>query len=117
MSASRALLIATAVGSVLQLCMIWLGHTDPAIKALFAVGGMGISLLAGAFYVVLCAPAARAGSLRGAALAGGICAFIGIAGSYALKDVPASLLALGTLSSVVTGVIGGFAARKLLPSA
>jgi hypothetical protein len=116
MPASRALLIASAVGTVLQLCMIWFGHTNEAIKNLFAVGGMGLSLLAGALYVQLCAPAARARSVRGAAIAGGICAFIGIAGSYALNDVPASLLALGTVSSIVTGAIGGLAARKLLPS-
>jgi hypothetical protein len=44
----------------------------------------------------------------GGILAGAICALLGIAVSYFLKDVPASLLALGTLSSAVTGAIGGW---------
>ena len=53
-------------------------------------------------------------SLGGGAIAGGVCAFIGIAVSAALKDVPPSLLILGTASSVVTGLIGG-ALGKLIP--
>jgi hypothetical protein len=43
----------------------------------------------------------------GCAAAGAICAFLGILVSHLLGDVPASLLALGTLSSAVTGAIGG----------
>jgi len=47
-------------------------------------------------------------AILGGVLAGGLCALIGIAVSYLLKDVPASLLALGTLSSAVTGAVGGW---------
>ncbi|MEO5902967.1 MAG: hypothetical protein ABIQ55_03035, partial [Gemmatimonadaceae bacterium] len=48
------------------------------------------------------------GSLAiGGAIAGGICALIGILISHLLGDVPASLLLLGTVSSIVTGAIGG----------
>jgi hypothetical protein len=44
---------------------------------------------------------------------GGLCALIGIGVSLALKDVAPMILALGTLSSAVTGAIGG-AIGKLL---
>lgn len=44
--------------------------------------------------------------LAGGALAGGTGAFVGILVSHLLGDVPASLLLLGTISSVVTGAIG-----------
>lgn len=43
---------------------------------------------------------------------GGISAAIGIAVSVALGDVPTSLLALGTGSSAVTGLIGGLIGRR-----
>jgi hypothetical protein len=108
----KALLIATVVGLVLQLAMVFGGHASPAIKSLFAVGGMGFSLIAGLVFAYL----ARGGwspDLTGGAIAGGLCALIGIAASVALGDVPASLLLLGTVSSIVTGVIGG-AIGKLL---
>jgi hypothetical protein len=50
----------------------------------------------------------------GGVLAGAICALIGIAVSYFLKDVPASLMLLGTLSSAVTGAIGGWLGSRFL---
>src|SRR6476646_10115291 len=81
---SRSLLIASLVGTLLQVVMVVAGHSSPAIKGLFAFGGMGISLVAGV-----------------------ICAFIGILVSYLLGDVPGLLLLMGTLSSAVTGAIGG----------
>jgi hypothetical protein len=109
---TRALLIATAAGAVLQLAMVLAGHQNVAVANLFAVGGMGISLLAGVLYAVLARPGARGGALGGA-LAGGACALIGIAVSYGLGDVAAMLLALGTLSSAVTGAIGGAVAGAL----
>jgi hypothetical protein len=51
--------------------------------------------------------------LLGGAVAGGVCALLGIAASAILGDVPPSLLLLGTVSSVVTGAIGG-AVGKLI---
>jgi hypothetical protein len=45
-------------------------------------------------------------------MAGGICAVIGVGVSVLLGDVPPSLLALGTASSAVTGLIGGIIGRR-----
>jgi hypothetical protein len=108
---SRAVTTATVIGTVLQLAMVLAGHSNASIAAMFAVGGMGISFVAGVIY----AAQARGGSAGSAALggliAGGVCALIGIAVSYALGDVTAQILALGTLSSAVAGAIGGWLGR------
>ncbi len=53
------------------------------------------------------------GALGGGALAGGLCAIIGIAVSAALGDVPPMILVMGTAASAVTGLIGG-AVGKLI---
>ena len=110
----RALVIATVVGTVLQVAMVVSGHTMNSVKDLFAVGGMGISLLAGVAYAQLASPTRNASPTLGGLLAGGLCALIGIAVSYLLGDVPASLLALGTLSSAVTGAVGGWVMGRLV---
>jgi hypothetical protein len=104
---SRALLIAATVGTVLQVAMVVAGHSSPSVAGLFAVGGMGLSLLAGLIYGILDRGTGLGRLAVGGAIAGGICALIGICVSYMLGDVPASLLVLGTISSVVTGAIGG----------
>jgi hypothetical protein len=109
---SKALIVATLVGLVLQLAMVIGGHVSPGIKDLFAVGGMGFSLIAGLVFAYI----ARGGwspDIIGGAIAGGLCAIIGIAVSVMLGDVPASLLLLGTISSIVTGLIGGGAGKLL----
>ena len=113
----RALTIAAAVGTVAQVAMVMAGHTNPAVAATFAVGGMGLSLLAGLIYAWLArAGAPTLGALAtGGALAGGMCAFLGILVSRMLGDVPTSLLLLGTISSVVTGAIGGALGKVLVP--
>ena len=46
----RALTIAATIGTVAQVAMVVAGHTNSAVKATFAVGGMGLSLLAGVIY-------------------------------------------------------------------
>jgi hypothetical protein len=69
---------------------------------------MSISLVAGVLYARLAARVTRGNAVVGGLLAGALCAFLGIAVSYALGDVPMSLLALGTISSAVTGALGGF---------
>ena len=102
----KALVVATGVGLLLQLAMVIAGHYSAGVQDLFAAGGMGFSLIAGLVFVWL----ARAGwrsDLLGGALAGGACALLGIAASVVLGDVPAELLAFGTLASVITGGIGG----------
>jgi hypothetical protein len=88
--------------------MVVIGHSNQKVMNLFAAGGMGISLVAGFLYAYLAGHPSMMTAITGGAVAGGVCAFIGIAVSYYLKDVPASLLALGTVSSVVTGAIGGW---------
>ena len=105
---SRAVLIASIVGIVLQTAMVLAGHSNASVSAMFAVGGMTISLLAGVMYGYLVkGPRALGGLIAGGATAGGICAFVGILISHLMGDVPASLLMLGTVSSIVTGAIGG----------
>lgn len=107
-----ALATATLIGTVLQVAMVVVGHSIPSVAALFAVGGMGISLLAGALYVVL-ARGVGSAPIVGAALAGALCGLIGIAVSFWLGDVTAMLLLAGTASSAVTGAIGGMIARMI----
>lgn len=104
---TRSLVVASLVGTLLQVVMVVAGHSSPAIAGLFAVGGMGLSLLAGVLYARLARPATKGSAAVGGLAAGAICAFLGILVSHLLGDVPGSLLALGTLSSAVTGAIGG----------
>ena len=103
----RALWRATLIGTVLQVGMVVAGHYLPAAKAVFAPGGMLISGVAGWLFGRL------SGGRRGMAAVGGLfagaaCAFLGILESFYLGDVPATLLLLGTVSSAVTGAIGGW---------
>jgi hypothetical protein len=107
----KTLINATLVGTILQLVMVVTGHFIPAVKDhIFAVGGMAISLLAGLNY----ARRARGGwgsSLVGGAIAGGVCALIGILVSAALHDVELAVVAFGTGASIVTGLVGGAVGR------
>lgn len=109
----RALLLAVAIGTVLQVAMVVAGHTNKSIAGLFAVGGMTISLIAGVFYAVSARGAATSSLLLGGMIAGAVCALLGIFVSYMLGDVPASLLALGTISSAATGALGGWLGKFL----
>lgn len=107
----ESLIVATAIGLILQLIMVVAGHYVPAIRDKgFAIGGMLISLIAGIVYARLAA-AGWSGALGGGAVAGGVCAILAIAVSVTLKDVPAQILAVGTLASVITGLIGGATGR------
>jgi hypothetical protein len=102
---------ATLLGTLAQLVMVVAGHYLPAIANLFAIGGMGISALAG-WGALKGQSETLAGAAGGGALAGGICAAIGIGASVLMGDVPASLLGFGTISSAVTGMIGGVIGRQ-----
>lgn len=113
---TRALLLASVIGTILQVAMVIAGHYKPSVSKLFAVGGMGLSLVAGALYAVWARGGDTMSMVIGGLAAGAICAFLGILVSYLLKDVPASLLALGTLSSAVTGALGGWLASFALRS-
>ncbi|MDZ4318273.1 MAG: hypothetical protein U1A07_05440 [Phenylobacterium sp.] len=109
----RILLVATGIGLALQLAMVLAGHYVPFIKNnLFAVGGIAISLVAGLLYGKMAAEA-WGPTLIGGLVAGGVCAFLGIGVSVALKDVPAPVLAFGTVGSAVAGLVGGAIGRWL----
>src|ERR1700761_2400264 len=101
----QTLIKATVIGLVLQLIMVVSGHYVLAVKDGFAIGGMLISLVAGVIYVRT-TRGSWGDSVVGGALAGGICALIGIAVSCALGDVDAAVLLFGTLGSAVAGAVG-----------
>ena len=110
---TKSLLTATAIGTVLQLAMVIAGHFDPFVAShVFMFGGMGLSAFAG----LLCGRGARGygGASLAGAIAGGVCALIGIAVSVSLGDTQAMILAFGTLSSAVTGAIGGLIGRAIM---
>ena len=105
------LLRATLIGTVLQLVLAISGHYDSRIASLFAVGGMFLSLVAGLIFARWSGATGRAVAIGGGAIAGAVCAFIGIVESYRLNDVPAWVMAFGPCSSAVTGGLGGFLGR------
>jgi hypothetical protein len=109
--ASRALVTATIVGTVLQLAMVTLGHRDLAIAGLFAPLGIGLSFVAGVLYAVLSTEVILRDNVVGGLIAGAVCAFIGIAVSCVLHDVTPVVLLYGTLTSAVGGAIGGAVGR------
>lgn len=110
---AKSLVVATAIGTVLQVAMVVAGHSNAGVAKLFAVGGMGLSLIAGLIYAWRAHPAVMSDALAGGTVAGAACALLGILVSFLLGDVPASLLALGTISSAVTGAIGGAIGRAI----
>lgn len=114
---TRALLLATLLGTVLQVAMVVAGHTNKSIAGMFAIGGMGFSLIAGLAYAMWARGESAASLAVGGLIAGALCALIGIFVSYRLGDVPASLLALGTISSAVTGALGGWLGKFLFRAA
>ncbi len=114
---SRALVLATVVGTVLQVGMVVAGHSNTSIASLFAVGGMGLSLVAGLAYAIWARGERTSSITIGGLVAGAACAFIGILVSFLLHDVPATLLVLGTVSSAVTGALGGWIGTFLFRAA
>jgi hypothetical protein len=78
---NRSLAVASLVGTLLQVAMVVAGHSSPAIKGLFAVGGTGLSLVAGVLYARLARPttkgSASLGGLAGGAITGAIGGVLG----------------------------------------
>lgn len=101
-----------AWSTLAQIVMVVTGHYVPGVSALFGPLGMTISLLAGVALAALERPSWGRAAGRGAVV-GGACALIGIAVSFALGDVTAMLLALGTASSAVAGALGGAIGRAV----
>lgn len=109
---TRSLQTAVLIGTVLQLAMVVSGHFVPFIALnVFMFGGMGISALAGLIYGR--AAGGFGAAALGGALAGGLCALIGITVSVLLGDTEAMILAFGTVSSAVTGALGGLLGRAI----
>ena len=105
---NSALRRATILGTLLQLAMILAGHYSELVRtSVFAVGGMAISFVAGALYARWTAPVDRSAAAAGGAISGGVCALIGILASVALGDTLPVIIVVGTVSSTVTGAIGG----------
>jgi hypothetical protein len=107
---TQPLVMATLIGTVLQIAMVVAGHWIPAVQGAFMFGGLGLSFIAGAIYE-LRARGSWGGAAAGGIIAGGASALAGIAVSWLLGDVPATLLLLGTAGSAVTGLLGSAAAR------
>ena len=105
---TRALVLASVLGTVLQVVMVVAGHANPSVAAMFAAGGMSISLVAGLAYAMWARGGSASSLAIGGLVAGADCAFVGILVSYLLHDVPATLLVLGTVSSAITGALGGW---------
>ena len=106
-SSASAFRNATIIGTLLQLLMVISGHWIEFIRLnVFAAGGMLISAIAGVIYARAAGNDRKNSAIQGA-LVGGLCALIGIAVSFALGDVPASILIAGTLGSALAGAIGG----------
>jgi hypothetical protein len=103
---------ATIVGTCLQVAMTLIGHFVPLVRANFMFGGLAFSLAAGVLYATRAA-GGWGSAAGGGAIAGGVCALIGIAISCLLGDVPPAILLFGTLGSAVAGLIGGLVARAL----
>lgn len=101
-----------AVGTVLQTAMVLVGHWVTAVANLFGPLGVAISLVVGLLWAKDHSVGYGNGA-GGGAVVGGVCALIGILISYLLGDVTAVILAFGTLSSAVTGAIGGLIGRKV----
>jgi hypothetical protein len=91
--------------------MVVMGHYEPRVAKLFAPLGMFLSLVAGYLFGRWSQPLARGGAAAGGAVAGAVCALIGIAESFTLGDVAAWVIAFGTVSSAVTGALGGWLGR------
>lgn len=108
---NSAILRATLVGTVLQVVMVIAGHFIPWIAIhVFMFGGMTISAIAGYLYAHDVAKSYGLAALGGA-IAGGVCALLGIAVSIMLGDTQPFILVVGTVSSAVTGAIGGVFGR------
>ncbi|KPF74414.1 hypothetical protein IP88_07955 [alpha proteobacterium AAP81b] len=105
----RQLILALLVGIALQVAMVIAGHGSAAVRDWFALGGMGISALAG--WLAARGGTGWAGALAAGGIAGGVCAAVGIGVSVVLGDVPETLLLMGTAASLLTGLIGGAIAR------
>ncbi len=100
-----------ALGTVVQIAMVVVGHQVTPVANFFGPLGMAISLAAGLLWARTGATDYANAAVGGMVIGGG-CALVGILVSYLLGDVTAMILALGTISSGVTGALGGLLGRR-----
>ena len=108
-----ALLKSTALGTVAQLAMVVLGHSNAGVAAMYPTLGTTISGIAGLLVPVLQRGLSAKQAARDGAIAGGAAAVLGILASYFMGDVPLSTVALGGGMSALAGGIGGVIGRLL----
>ena len=107
------LIRAALLGTILQVAMVVVGHSSPAVAQLFPVAGTGIGGLAGVLAGAW-SPERSLGSAAGqGAIAGGAGALIGTIISLLLGDVPPSVIAIGTGASAGAGAIGAIVGRLM----
>src|SRR6202035_4885440 len=104
---NRALQRAILVGTFLQLIAVLIAHFSLWIEThAFLFTGMMISATMGFLYAQDVARGYARGAYGGA-IAGGVCAFVGIAVSVVLGDITTWMLLVRSLISVLTGAVGG----------
>ena len=104
---NKALQRAIFVGTLLQIVFVLIAHFSAWIEThalLFA--GMMTSATVGYLYAQEVAKGYARGAYGGA-IAGGLCAFIGIALSVLLGDMTGGMLLVRDLVSILTGAVGG----------
>jgi hypothetical protein len=104
---NEALQRAIFVGTLLQIVFVLIAHFSVWIEThalLFA--GMMTSATVGYLYAQEVAKGYALGAYGGA-IAGGLCAFIGIALSVILGDMTGEMLVVRDLISILTGAVGG----------
>jgi hypothetical protein len=111
----RIITLAVLVGTIVQIVMVMAGNTSEPVRRVLATGGMIIALIAGLVYGLVSRDPSTGTLVGGGAIAGGLSAFIGILVAHALGYVPWSGVFGGTVGSIVTGAIGGWLSKLLLP--
>ena len=103
----RALQRAILVGTLFQVIAVLIAHFSLWIEThALLFGGMMISATMGYLYAQEVARGYVKGACGGA-MAGGVCAVIGIAPSVLLGDMTLKMLMVRALISVLTGAVGG----------
>ena len=103
----RALERAILVGTLFQVVAVVIAHFSLLIEThALLFGGMMISATMGYLYAQEVARGYVKGACGGA-VAGGLCAIIGMAPSVLLGDMTPKMLGVRTLISILTGAVGG----------
>ena len=104
---NRALRRAILVGTFFQLIAVLIAHVRQWMETeAFLFAGMMISATMGYLYAQDVSRGYAKGACGGA-IAGGVCAFAGIAVSVVLGDLTSRVLVIRSLISVLTGAVGG----------